>query len=93
MPWEIIESFDDVDDIVSAWMTLFTETLDKHAPIKSHRIKRKYQPDWITPEILDLIKDRNKSKLNGNMEGYKILRNKVSAMIDIAKKETYQCKN
>ena len=26
------------------------------------------------------------------MEGYKILRNKVSAMIDIAKKETYQCK-
>ena len=92
VPWEIIESFDDVDDIVSAWMTLFTETLDKHAPIKSHRIKRKYQPDWLTPEILDLIKDRNKSKLNGNMEGYKILRNKVTAMIDIAKKETYQCK-
>ena len=26
------------------------------------------------------------------MEGYKILRNKVTAMIDIAKKETYQCK-
>ena len=26
------------------------------------------------------------------MEGYKILRNKVSAMIDIAKKETYQFK-
>ena len=92
VPWEIIESFDDVDDIVSAWMTLFTETLDKHAPIKSHRIKRKYQPDWLTPEILDLIKDRNKCKLNGNMEGYKILRNKVTAMIDIAKKETYQCK-
>ena len=92
VPWEIIESFDDVDDIVSAWMTLFTETLDKHAPIKSHRIKRKYQPDWLTPEILDLIKDRNKCKLNGNMEGIKILRNKVTAMIDIAKKETYQCK-
>ena len=30
--------------------------------------------------------------VNGNMEGYKILRNKVTAMIDIAKKETYQCK-
>ena len=92
VPWEIIESFDDVDDIVSAWMTLFTEILDKHAPIKSHRIKRKYQPDWLTPEILYLIKDRNKCKINGNMEGYKILRSKVSAMIDIAKKETYQCK-
>ena len=44
------------------------------------------------PEILDLIKERNKCKLNGNMDAYKTLRNQVSAMIDIAKTETYQFK-
>ena len=34
VPREIIENFE----------TLFTEILDKHAPIKNHRIKRNYQP-------------------------------------------------
>ena len=60
--------------------------------IKTQGMKRKYRPEWLTPEILDFIKDRNKCKLNGNVEAYKILRNKDSGMIDIAKKETYQFK-
>ena len=34
----------------------------------------------------------NKHKLNGNTDAYKALRNKVSALIDIAKKETYRNK-
>ena len=55
VPWEIIENFEIVDDILSVWTLLFTEILDKHAPIKNHRIKRKYQPEWLTSEILDLI--------------------------------------
>ena len=92
VPWEIIENFNTVDDILSVWTLLFTEVLDKHAPIKKRRIKRKYQPEWLTSEILDLMKERNKHKLNGNTDAYKALRNKVSALIDIAKKETYRNK-
>ena len=60
VPWEIIENFDTIDDIVSVMTSLFTEILDKHAPIKSHRIKRKYQPGWLTQDILDLMKERKK---------------------------------
>ena len=92
VPWEIIENFDTIDDVILAWTSLFTEVLDKHATIKSHRIKRKYQLEWLTSEILDLIKERNRYKLNGNMDAYRILRNKVSASIAISKKETYQSK-
>ena len=94
VPWEIIENFDTVDDMVSVWTLLFTEVIDKHAPIKYHRIKRKCQPRWLTSEILDLMKERNKHKLNDNTDAYKALRNKVSALIDIAnlKKETYRNK-
>ena len=66
-----------VDDIVSVWSTLSLEILDKHVPIKSHRIKKKYHPDWLNPEILDYMKERNKCKLNGNNDRYKFLRNKV----------------
>ena len=48
--------------------------------------------DWLTPEIRDLMKERNKCKINGNMDAYKRLRNKVSKQIEIAKKNTYQSK-
>ena len=92
VPWEIIQNFDTVDDIVSTWNTPFLEILCKHAPVKSHRIKKKYQPDWLTPEILGCMKERNKYKINGNIEAYRVLRNNVSRLIANAKKETYQSK-
>ena len=34
VPWEIIQNFDKVDNIVSVWSSTFSEILDKHAPIK-----------------------------------------------------------
>ena len=92
VPWEIIQAFDNIDDTVSVWNTLFLEILNKHAPIKRHRVKKQYQPDWLTSEILDCMKERDKYKLNGNIETYKIIRNKVSSLIEQAKKRTYQTK-
>ena len=41
---------------------------------------------------MDLMKERNKCKINGHMNAYKHLRNKVSKQIEIAKKNTYQSK-
>ena len=38
------------------------------------------------------MKERDKYKLNGNIETYKIIRNKVSSLIEQAKKRTYQTK-
>ena len=78
--------------MINVWNSLFLEILDKHAPEKNHRIKKKYQPDWLTPEILDAMKERDKYKINGNIEAYKTLRNKVSSLIECAKRETYQSK-
>ena len=92
VPWDILEHFDNIDDIVSIWNSLFLEILDKHAPIKCHRVKSKFQPEWLTPEILGCMKDRNKCKLNGNTSLYKELRNKVTNMIKTAKTKTYQTK-
>ena len=60
--------------------------------VKSHRVKKTYQLEWLTPEILDCIKERKKCKLNGNTDAYKKLRNKVTNLIDVAKKKTYQSK-
>ena len=48
--WETIEAFEDINEIVEVWNNMFLEVVhvNKHVPIKSHRIKRKYQPTWLT---------------------------------------------
>ena len=41
---------------------------------------------------MDLMKERYKCKINGNMDAYKHIRNKISKQIEMAKKNTYQSK-
>ena len=62
VPWDVIQLFDHTDDILEAWTDLFLEFVDKNVPLKQHRVKRKNQPDWITPDILDAIKCRDRHK-------------------------------
>ena len=90
--WEILEHFDNIDDIVTVCKSLFLEIFDKHTPIKGHRVKKKYHPEWLTPEKLDCMKERKKCKINGNVDAYKQQRNKVTNLIEIAKYKTYQSK-
>ena len=56
--WHQIEAFDNIDDILAAWYSLFIAVIDKHAPIRTRRIKHDTQADWLTSEILDKIKER-----------------------------------
>ena len=90
VPWDTIKLFDDTDDILEAWLDLFLQVVDKHVPIKQHRVKHKNQPQWMSPEILDAMKCRDRYKSLGNEENYKIWRNKVIKLIQNAKKEQYQ---
>ena len=50
----------------------FVKTIDKHAPIKIHRIKNENQPDWVTFDILDKIKQRDNLKKQGKFEVIKM---------------------
>ena len=68
VPWETIVHFDDIDEIVEVWNYMFLEVVNKHAPLKSHRIKRNHQPDWLSPQILDCIKERDKCKASGKID-------------------------
>ena len=90
VPWDTIKLFDDTDDVTEAWLDLFLQVVDKHIPIKQHRVKHKTQPQWISPEILNAMKCRDRHKSIGNDNEYKFWRNKVIKMIQIAKKVQYQ---
>ena len=71
----------------------FLEIVNKHAPLKSHCFENKYQPDCLTPQILDCIKERDKCKLSGKIDEYRMLRNKASTMIEKAKKRNLSNKS
>ncbi len=62
VPWDIIKVFDDTNEVVETWSSMFLNIVDKHPPMKTHRVKHSQQPKWITPEIIDCIKTRDKYK-------------------------------
>ena len=90
VPWDIIRIFDDTNDILNAWSDLFLEVVDANVPIKQHRVKRKNQPEWITSDLMDAMKTRDRHKSLGNENEYKHWRNKVTTMIRQSKQEKYQ---
>ena len=45
-------------------------TVNKHAPIRTYRVKNNIQPDWLDPIILDKMKEWDKLKKNGNIDKY-----------------------
>ena len=90
-PWDIVKIFDDVNDIVETWSNLFSDIVDKHLPLRKHRVKRKHQPKWlhVSADIIEAFKKRDRFKSLNNQEQYKIWRNKVSKMIKVSKKRQY----
>ena len=90
VPWDTVKLFEDTDDVMEAWLDLFSQVVDKHVPIKQHRVKHKTQPQWMSPEILDAMKCRDRHKAVGNEDEYKIWRNKVLKLNQNAKKLQYQ---
>ena len=90
VPWDTIKLFDDTDDILEAWLDLFLQVVDKHVPLKQHRVRHKNQPQWLSSEILDAMKCRDRHKSLGNHDEYKVWRNKVIKLIQNSKKTQYQ---
>ena len=52
--------FDDTNDIVESWSSLFLDIINKHLPLKQNRVKRKQQPKWLNGVIIDAIKTRDR---------------------------------
>ena len=73
-------------------MQLYIGVVDTHVQHKLHRVKNLTQPDFLTPEILDVIKSRDKNKAQNNFKEYKSLRNKVCKLITNSKKRSYEKK-
>jgi hypothetical protein len=63
--------------------------IDKHAPLKTRRVKHQTLPKWLTPDIINTMKERDACKKSKRFDEYKQLRNKVSGMVKEAKKQYF----
>ena len=59
-PWQVIDSFADVNDKLNYWKTLFLSVVNRDAPLIKVRIRNKNQDcDWIDSELRSLMRSRN----------------------------------
>ena len=84
-----IEQIEDPNEALSSLYSIINNTLEKHAPIKSKRIKRIIQPEWYSKDILNASKLRNTYQKQKNWVQYKIWRNKTSYLIRKNKRNFY----
>jgi len=59
-PWDAAFVFDDINDVLSSIETILNDVLDRRIPLKSKGVKRPNQPVWMTKEILQSMKTRDK---------------------------------
>ena len=64
--------------------------VDKHVPMKTNRVKHKYQPHWCNADILQAIQERDHFKASNMYSEYKQARNIVIKLILKARKHTYE---
>jgi hypothetical protein len=87
------ETSNDIAKMFSSFYNKTNKIINKHAPLKSiskRKIKQLLKP-WITKGLLKSIKVKNKLLSSGNIETYKIYRNKISILTcnTINKKQYY----
>jgi len=95
----------DVNQQAETFITSFKKVLDKHAPVKTKRVKVLNTKHALSNETLSIRKERNKARnlwLNASpdekkikMEAYKRLRNRVNSLIkrDHVRKSEYDLSN
>ena len=63
--------------------------LNKHAPIKTKRVKTKRMPIWFTQDIVQMQNARDNSKRLKQWTEYRIYRNKTKQLIRAAKRKYF----
>ncbi|XP_068712977.1 uncharacterized protein [Montipora foliosa] len=93
VPWTVLDTFDnDPDEMLATWEALVLDVVDRHAPLKSVRVKSMKKPSWLSDQILRAIKERDRLKKElekGRIQkvSFNAARNKVVRLIEKAKKE------
>ena len=78
-----------VDADLGRWSSIIMQQLNKHAPIKSKRVKSSRLPDWFSPDIRNMQKLRDISKRLKQWPEYRMYRNKTRQLIRASKRKYF----
>ena len=94
--WVSVNNYEDPNDMWKAWKSLSVQCVDKHAPLRSKRVRAMKSP-WITPHLKKRTHPYNILKLKAvrskNADDWlksKKCRNAVSNEIKLAKEQYYK---
>lgn len=96
VPWDTVFLFDDINDMLESWESLFNSELDSHCPWRNKRVKNLKQATWITKPVLqqlhlrdNCLKTARISSTSDDLEKYKAERNKAVSMMRSAKRSYF----
>eukprot|EP00794_Sanderia_malayensis_P004136 gene4136-4689_t len=97
VPWWVISSFEDIDDAVYCWETMYKDVLNEFISNRLAKTRQNNLP-WVNREIKKAMNLRYKTLLkwqrnrsnNKLREEYKVLRNKINIMLRKAEAEYWK---
>ena len=93
-PWGNIYAPEEheIDKQVSIFENIYTGIIEKHAPMRTIKVRQPIPTPWITDEIIEAMDQRDKYKCKFNrwkdariFETYKMLKNRVNYLVRRAK--------
>ena len=77
------------DEALCLFIDIFNKTLDKHAPLRTKRVKHPDLPQWLHQDIIIAMAVRDTHKALNELDEYRAMRNKVNYMILDAKRNFF----
>ena len=96
LPWTEIDNKENVDAMWECWKSLFVQVLDKHAPLKTRRVRKRGSVPWINKDVRKKLFERDflkrkaiKTNDESDWNKYKSSRNSANFALRQAKREYY----
>ena len=96
-PWDRVFVFDEIDNMLDSWKSIFNSVLDENCPWREKRVKRAVHAPWTTTSSVvkqlhlrdNCLKTARRSNNTDNWSNYRAARNKAVAMIRSAKRKFF----
>ena len=93
IPFENVYNFSDPNVALSQWIGLFLDVINKHAPLKKKRKKKRVKqqtlPPWLKTDIKQDMLLRDKCRKQNKFVEYKQQPNRVNYLVREAKKKIF----
>ena len=84
-PFDSVLNANTAECALDRFVNIFMSVVDKHAPLRHHRVKHPSLPPWLTSEVVEAMKLRDSYKQDKRSEEFRRQRNKVTQLVRSAK--------